>query len=68
MTLETVAILTDIVLIFSLSVGIVFLFHKLRIVPIVGYLVSGVIIGPSVIGLVKDQTMIELFAEIVVIM
>ncbi len=68
MTLETVAILTDIVLIFSLSVGIVFLFHKLRIVPIVGYLVSGVIIGPSVIGLIKDQTMIELFAEIGVIL
>ena len=68
MTLETVDILTDFVLIFSLAVGIVFLFHKLRIVPIVGYLVSGVIIGPSVIGLVKDQTMIELFAEIGVIL
>ncbi|MCD4809735.1 MAG: cation:proton antiporter, partial [Methanosarcinales archaeon] len=68
MTLETVAILTDFVLIFSLSIGIVFLFHKLRIVPIVGYLVTGVIIGPSVIGLVKDQTMIELFAEIGVIL
>jgi CPA2 family monovalent cation:H+ antiporter-2 len=67
-TLETVAILTDFVLIFSLSIGIVFLFHKLRIVPIVGYLVSGVIIGPSVIGLVKDQTIIELFAEIGVIL
>jgi len=67
-TLETVAILTDFVLIFSLSIGIVFLFHKLRIVPIVGYLVTGVIIGPSVIGLVKDQTMIELFAEIGVIL
>ncbi len=68
MTLETVAILNDFVLIFSLSIGIVFLFHKLRIVPIVGYLVSGVIIGPSVIGLVKDHTMIELFAEIGVIL
>ncbi len=68
MTLDTVAILTDFVLIFSLSIGIVFLFHKLRIVPIVGYLVTGVIIGPSVIGLVKDQTMIELFAEIGVIL
>jgi len=67
-TLETVAILTDFVLIFSLSIGIVFLFHKLRIVPIVGYLVTGVIIGPSVIGLVKDQAMIELFAEIGVIL
>jgi len=67
-TLETVAILNDFVLIFSLSIGIVFLFHKLRIVPIVGYLVSGVIIGPSVIGLVKDHTMIELFAEIGVIL
>jgi CPA2 family monovalent cation:H+ antiporter-2 len=67
-TSETVLILTDFVLIFSLSVGIVFLFHKLRVVPIVGYLVSGVIIGPSVIGLVKDHTMIELFAEIGVIL
>ncbi|MCL7413793.1 MAG: cation:proton antiporter [ANME-2 cluster archaeon] len=65
---ENTVLLTDIVLIFSLAVVIVFIFHKLRIVPIVGYLLTGVLIGPSVLGLVKDQTMIEQFAEIGVIL
>ncbi|MDF1531835.1 MAG: cation:proton antiporter [ANME-2 cluster archaeon] len=65
---DTLVILTDFVLIFGLSVGIVFLFHKLNIVPIVGYLISGVLIGPSVMGLVKDQLLIETFAEVGVIL
>ncbi|MCL7414741.1 MAG: cation:proton antiporter [ANME-2 cluster archaeon] len=65
---ETIAILTDFVLIFGLSVGIVFFFHKLKIVPIVGYLITGVLIGPSVLGFVKDQLLIETFAEVGVIL
>jgi CPA2 family monovalent cation:H+ antiporter-2 len=65
---ENVTLLTDFVLIFSLSVVIVFIFHKLRVVPIVGYLLTGVLIGPSVLGLVNDQNMIQLLAEIGVIL
>lgn len=65
---EIITILNDFAIIFGLSVVIVFLFHKLRIVPIVGYLITGVLIGPSVLGLVKDQVLIELFAEIGVIL
>ncbi|MBE0523934.1 MAG: cation:proton antiporter [Methanosarcinales archaeon] len=61
-------VLNDFAIIFGLSVVIVFLFHKLRIVPIVGYLITGVLIGPSVLGLVNDQVLIELFAEIGVIL
>ncbi|TFH39689.1 MAG: potassium transporter KefB, partial [ANME-2 cluster archaeon] len=68
MATENVALLTDFVLIFSLSVVIVFIFHKLRVVPIVGYLLTGVLIGPSVLGLVNDQNMIRLLAEIGVIL
>jgi CPA2 family monovalent cation:H+ antiporter-2 len=65
---ETIAILNDFVLIFGLSVGIVFIFHKLKIVPIVGYLITGVLIGPSVLGFVKDQLLIETLAEVGVIL
>ncbi|HUW66705.1 MAG TPA: cation:proton antiporter [Candidatus Nanoarchaeia archaeon] len=68
MTTENITLLTDFVLIFSLSVVIVFIFHKLRVVPIVGYLLTGVLIGPSVLGLVNDQNMIRLLAEIGVIL
>jgi CPA2 family monovalent cation:H+ antiporter-2 len=60
--------LQSIVIIFGASALVVFLLHKLRIPSIVGFLVSGVIIGPYGIGLVKDTHSVETMAEIGVIL
>lgn len=45
-----------------------FLAHKLKLSPIVGYLLAGVAVGPFTPGYVADHTVAEQFAEIGVIL
>ncbi|OLT28595.1 hypothetical protein BJF83_15115 [Nocardiopsis sp. CNR-923] len=40
------------------------LFVRLRVVPIVGFLLAGVLIGPHQLGVVADETQVEAAAEI----
>lgn len=61
-------ILKDIVIIFALSVFVNFVFTKMRIPSVVGYLLTGVIAGPHLLGLVHAQHDIELLAEIGVVL
>ncbi len=60
--------LGDFVIIFGVAIGITFLFHHLRIAPIVGYLIAGVLLGPSVLGAAKDVASIEVLAEVGIIL
>ncbi|MDH4233055.1 MAG: cation:proton antiporter, partial [Nitrospirota bacterium] len=60
--------LKTLVVIFGVSVFVVFLLHRLKIPSIVGFLVSGVIIGPYGLGLLKDTYAVEVMAEIGVIL
>ena len=61
-------LLPDFVIIFSLSIGVLFLCHKVRIPPIVGFLITGVLAGPSGLGLVKAAHEVEIMAEIGVVL
>src|SRR3989338_5202692 len=58
------AILTDILIIFAVAVPVAFLFHKIKLPPIIGLLVTVLIIGPSGLGLVQDASRINLLAQI----
>ncbi len=60
--------LGDFVIIFGVAIGITFLFYHLRIAPIVGYLIAGVLLGPSVLGAAKDVASIEVLAEVGIIL
>jgi len=60
--------LRDFVIIFGVAIGINFLFYRLRIAPIVGYLIAGVLLGPSMLGIVKDVGLIEVLAQMGVIL
>ncbi len=60
--------LRDFVIIFGVAIGIAFLFYHLRVAPIVGYLIAGVLLGPSMLGFVKDVAIIEVLAEVGVIL
>lgn len=60
--------LRDFVVIFAVAVGIAFLFHRLHMAPIVGYLLSGILLGPSLFAVVRDTEPIEVMAEIGVIL
>lgn len=62
------AFLKSLVIIFGVSALVVFVFHRIRITSIVGFLVAGVIIGPYGIGLIHDTHAVELLAEIGVIL
>ncbi|MFH1995005.1 MAG: cation:proton antiporter [Nitrospinota bacterium] len=61
-------LLTDIVIIFGLSMVILIICHRLRIPPIVGFLLSGVLAGPYGLGLIKGIHEVELLAEIGVVL
>lgn len=50
------------------SVLIAYLCYRIRLVPIVGFLITGVVIGPTALGLVKDQALIDGMAEVGVIL
>jgi CPA2 family monovalent cation:H+ antiporter-2 len=53
------------------GIGLAFVFgtiaHRLRLAPIVGYLVAGVVVSPFTPGFVADQNLASQFAEIGVI-
>lgn len=65
--MELVA-LRDLVIIFTLSIGILLLSHRLRIPAIVGLLLTGIVVGPYGLGLVQDIYVVESLAEVGVIL
>jgi CPA2 family monovalent cation:H+ antiporter-2 len=60
--------LRDLVVTLALSIGIVLLSHRLRLPAIVGLLLTGVVVGPYGLKLVKDVHVVESLAEIGVIL
>lgn len=60
----TPALFQDIVLIFVLSVPIVVVLRKIHFPIIIGFLVTGALIGPSALNLIPDQQRIQLLAEL----
>jgi monovalent cation:H+ antiporter-2, CPA2 family len=61
---ESFPVLQDLLTLLLASVPIAFLFHRLRLPTIVGFMITGVIIGPYGLGLISDVHAIELLAEI----
>jgi CPA2 family monovalent cation:H+ antiporter-2 len=61
-------LLWDLVVIFGLSIAVVFLFQKLRQPVIVGFLATGVIFGPHGLGFIAESTEVEVLAEIGVVL
>ncbi len=62
------AVLKNIVIIFALSTFVNFLFTKIKVPTILGYLLTGVLVGPSLLGIISSRDEIELLAEIGVVM
>ncbi len=57
-------VLLELALLFALCVGVAVTFHRLRLPPIVGFLVAGVFVGPNAIGLVRHEEMVRELAEV----
>ncbi|HEV2861458.1 MAG TPA: cation:proton antiporter [Pyrinomonadaceae bacterium] len=61
-------LLKDLLILLTASVPIAFLFHRLRLPTIVGFMITGVVIGPYGFGLIRDVHAIEVLAEIGVVL
>ncbi|GJQ63972.1 MAG: sodium/hydrogen exchanger [Melioribacteraceae bacterium] len=59
-----IKLLNDIVIIFGLSIAVIFIFHKIKIPPIIGFLITGIFAGPYGLGLVKSVHEVEILAEV----
>lgn len=57
-------ILQDIVVIFAIASVVNILFSRIKIPTIIGYLLTGIIAGPHVFGIITAQHDIEILAEL----
>jgi CPA2 family monovalent cation:H+ antiporter-2 len=56
--------LPQLLIVLSATIAIVYLFQRLRLPTIVGFLLAGLVIGPNGIGLIQGFAHIEILAEI----
>jgi len=56
-------LLRSFLIIFLFAIIISAIFIRFKISPIIGFLLTGIIVGPSVLSLIHDTHLIETFAE-----
>ncbi|MBN2669775.1 MAG: cation:proton antiporter [Bacteroidales bacterium] len=66
--MHQIEILKDVVIIFGLASIVVFIFQKLKIPSVVGFLLTGILAGPHALGLINDQESTSILAEIGVVL
>ena len=59
--------LHDFVILFGAALGVIALSHRLRLPAVVGFLLTGMAVGPSGLGWIADVHRIEVFAELGVV-
>lgn len=63
-----IPIIFDLLIVYALAIGVIFVCHRLGIPPIVGFILTGVLAGPQVLGLINAVHEVEILAEIGVIL
>jgi len=63
-----IELLKDIVVVFALSVVVLFIFHRLKAPTIVGFLLTGILAGPQGLGLIHASDQVSDLAEIGVVL
>ncbi len=63
-----IPLLRDLVILVAVAVPVVVLAYRLRIPSVVGFLVSGIAIGPTALGLVRETESVASLAEIGVVL
>ena len=61
-------VLANLLVIFTASIAVVFVFHQFRLPSIAGFLVAGAIIGPHGLNLIADVGTVQVLAEIGIIL
>ncbi|MCP9465406.1 MAG: cation:proton antiporter [Nitrospira sp.] len=62
------SVLDNLLIIFTVSIVVVFVFHQFRLPSIAGFLVAGVVIGPHGLNLISDIETVKTLAEIGVVL
>src|SRR5918998_3816795 len=65
---HTLPIFEELLLLLLASVPIAFLFNRLRLPTLVGFMITGVLIGPYGLGLIREAEAIDFLAEIGVVL
>ena len=61
-------LMAELLTVLAASIIVIFIFHRLKIPAVVGFLITGIILGPGGFGLVKDLKAINALAEVGVMM
>jgi len=61
-------VLSNLLVIYTVSIAVVFLFHQFRLPSIAGFLVVGALIGPHGLNLISDIETVQVLAEIGVVL
>lgn len=61
-------VLKELVILLAFSVLVIYASHKVKLPPVVGFLLTGVLIGPGGFAIVKNTETIDVMAEIGVVM
>jgi CPA2 family monovalent cation:H+ antiporter-2 len=62
------SLLKDLLLVFALAIAVLLICHQLRVAATVGFLVTGVLVGPQGLGLIGSGKEVELLTEIGVVL
>ncbi|MBF0351189.1 MAG: cation:proton antiporter [SAR324 cluster bacterium] len=63
-----IPLLQDIAIIFGLSIIVLFIFEKIRLPPIIGFLLTGTLVGPHGLHMIEAMHEVEMLAEIGVVL
>ncbi len=63
-----ISILRDLVILLAVSLPITFLFHKIRLPALVGFLITGVLIGPNGASIITEISAVQRLAEVGVVL
>ncbi len=66
--MEQLLVLKDLAVIFAVSLLVILAFHRVKLPPLPGFIVAGVLLGPNALGLVSDVHRVEGLAEVGVVL
>lgn len=66
--MHEIPLLPNLLVVIAVSLVVVYGLRRLRVPPVVGFLLAGIVIGPGGLGLERDRAVIESLAEIGVIL
>lgn len=61
-------LLAELITVLAVSIVVIVIFNRLKIPSVVGFLITGILIGPGGLALIKDLEAIDAMAEVGVMM